>query len=97
MKKEVIKALSLITQLGISMLVPIFACLIAGNLLDVFFKTGPLFMIIFIVLGVFAGFRSVYVLTASFHEKKDTYSLTSVEEDMKNAGNISKGVEDEQH
>lgn len=44
------KALSMLTQVGISMLVPIFLCLWAGKSLDKAFDTGILFLIIFIIL-----------------------------------------------
>lgn len=73
MDKKIIKALSLVTQLALSMLVPIIMCLFAGILLDSFTGTSPLFLLIFIFLGVGGGFRSVYMLTKSFYDGKDTY------------------------
>ncbi len=59
--REIGKALALITQIGVSMVVPIFLCLILGSFLDKIFHTGNILMIVFIILGVCAGFRSVYV------------------------------------
>lgn len=73
MNKESAKAWSLILQLGISMIVPILICLFIGVWIDRFFDTSPLFLIIFIILGVGAGFRSIYVLTKDFYKDKDTY------------------------
>lgn len=73
MNKDTTKAWSLILQIGISMLVPIFMCLFIGIWLDKIFDTKPIIMIVFILLGIGAGFRSVYVLTKSFYKDKDTY------------------------
>lgn len=73
MDKKLIRALSLVTQLAVSMLVPILLCLFIGIVLDRWLNTSPLFIIIFILLGVGGGFRSVYMLTRSFFTEKDTY------------------------
>ena len=71
--REIGKALALVTQIGVSMIVPIFLCLILGSFLDKIFHTGNILMIVFIVLGVCAGFRSVYIMTKGFYKDKDTY------------------------
>lgn len=71
--KETGKVLALLTQLSISMLVPILMCLGVGIFLDDFFNTSPLCLIIFVVIGVGAGFRSVYVLTCGFFKDKDSF------------------------
>ncbi len=55
------------------MLVPIFICVFIGKWLDRLFDTSPILMIIFIIIGVGAGFRSIYVLTRDFYKDKDTY------------------------
>ena len=73
MDKKVIKALSLITQLSISMIVPIVMCLFVGMGLDRLLNTSPLFLLIFIFLGIGGGFRSVYMITKSFFKDKDSY------------------------
>ncbi|MBQ6555483.1 MAG: AtpZ/AtpI family protein [Firmicutes bacterium] len=69
--KDIGRALGLITQVGISMLVPILLCLCVGAFLDRLFGTSPVLMFIFIVLGVAAGFRSVYMLVAQDVNQKD--------------------------
>lgn len=59
-KKSVYNTFLLISQLGISILVPIFLCIVAGTLLEKKFHitlTVP-----FIILGVLAGVRNAYVL-----------------------------------
>ena len=72
--KDLGRALGLITQIGISMLVPILLCLGIGVFLDRVFGTSPVLMFIFIVLGVAAGFRSVYMLVAQdINQKDDPY------------------------
>lgn len=65
---KVIKALVLITQLGISMMVPIFLCVFVGNFIDK--KAGTSFvMLVFLLLGIAAAFRNVYYLLKPFYAK----------------------------
>ncbi|BBF44737.1 ATP synthase protein I [Lachnospiraceae bacterium KM106-2] len=66
--KTVIKALCMISQIGITMLVPILLCGWIGRYLDRHFNSGY-FFIIFIILGILAAFRNVYVLTRQFYAK----------------------------
>lgn len=73
MNKESTKALALFTQIAISMLVPIFICFFVGYGIDKLVGTQAIFLIIFTVVGVLAGFRSVYVLVQSFFKDKDTF------------------------
>ena len=72
-KKKVYTTLALISQLGISMIVPIFLCTFVGLKLDERFDlsvTIPL-----IVCGILAGIRNVYALVKQAQEtivgKKD--------------------------
>jgi ATP synthase protein I len=53
------------------MLVPIIMCVFIGKWLDGYFGTNGILLIIFIILGVGAGFRSVYDLTKSFCEEQN--------------------------
>jgi len=59
-KKEVYRSLSVITQLGISVMVPIFLCLMLGIWLDKKFSTW--FTIPLLVLGILAGGRNAYIM-----------------------------------
>ena len=59
-RKEVFRSLSLVTQLGISIMVTVFMCILAGVLIDKYFGTSTL--IIFLVLGMCAGGRNAYIL-----------------------------------
>lgn len=65
---KVIKALMLITQLGISMMVPIFLCVFAGSWIDKKAGTGW-GMPVLLFLGIAAAFRNVYYLLKPFYEK----------------------------
>lgn len=66
--KKVLKSFVLITQIGITMIVPIFLCLFVGMKLDEWFKTNFI-TVIGIILGILAAFRNVYVMTKQFYLK----------------------------
>lgn len=71
MKKSdrfVVQALAMVTQVGITMLTPIFLCVYLGLKLDDWFGTSYLF-ILFVLLGVLAAFRNVYLLMRKFFAK----------------------------
>ena len=70
MKKnnEVVKGLIMISQIGLTMLAPIFLCIFIGYQLDRKFNTGFWF-IVFLILGFMTAFRNVYVLTKQFYAK----------------------------
>ncbi len=54
-----LRMLALISQLGISMMVPIFMCGWIGSYVSD--KVGmPFLMVIFLILGILAGFKSCY-------------------------------------
>lgn len=61
---QILRTFYLIMQIGITMLVTIFLCLGLGYAVDRFF--GTQLMVFFIVVGVVAGFRSVYILIKKF-------------------------------
>ena len=86
---QVVKALSLILQIGITMLTPIFLSLFIGIQLDKWLKTG-FFVIIFLVMGVAAAFRSVYYLTKNFYAK----DLKREEEELKYFSDLKKKSEE---
>lgn len=54
--------LAMVTQLSISMMVPILGCFYIGAKLDEYFNKNGLFLTIFIILGVLSAFRNLYVL-----------------------------------
>ena len=74
MDRKIARALALVTQLSFSMLIPIVLCLFIGIRLDRYFDTSPVLMLVFILLGIGAGFRSVYMITRPFFKDKDTFT-----------------------
>lgn len=68
--KSVYRALALITQFGINMLVPIFLLSFLGIWLDKKLGTSYL-MILFFFIGALAGFRNIYVMARHIYEDKD--------------------------
>lgn len=68
-RSRVVKMIYLITQIGFTMLVTIFLCIGVGYLIDRRFGTH--LMVWFILLGVLAGCRSVYILIRKFLDNSD--------------------------
>lgn len=58
--KNVFRTLTMVTQFGINMLVPIFLCFFAGYYLDRRLGTSYLTVILFFV-GALAGFRNIFL------------------------------------
>ncbi len=67
---QIAQMLSLISQLGIMMLVSIFGCFFIGRFIDDKLNTGPIFMLIFLVLGVGGAFMSVYKTVIGYTKRK---------------------------
>ena len=61
-KVNFLKALALLSQVGITMIVPVLAGVWLGNYLDKLFQTNVLFLLLGIIAGVSAGFRNSYRL-----------------------------------
>lgn len=59
-RKEVFRSLSMISQIGISVMVPIFMCVFVGVMIDKYFNTSTL--IVLLILGIGAGMRNAYIL-----------------------------------
>lgn len=66
---EISKALSKLSYIGISMIVPIFLCVFVGKFLDKRFDTQPTFIIIFTILGVLSSFRNLYMMVIREYAK----------------------------
>ena len=69
-KRNAFRLLTLVTQFGINMLVPIFLCFFAGLYLDRYFGTSFL-IIIFFFIGAVAGFTNIYKLAMKLTKKSD--------------------------
>lgn len=79
MDHDIARAFSMILQIGISILVPIFLCLAVGLWIDQ--KWGSFSTIPLLVLGILAGGRNAWILakkTAQSQKKtgsEETYDL----------------------
>ena len=67
--KSVLRALSLITQFSINMLVPILMCTFLGMFIDR--KAGTSFwVVILFFVGAMAGFRNIYIFAKKIFDNK---------------------------
>lgn len=86
-KNKIARSLMMISQIGISMLVPIFLCLFFGVKLNEWLET-KLFVPVFLFLGMGAAIRNVYYITKSFYakdKKREDDELAYIE-NLKKAG-----------
>lgn len=60
LKKEIIRTLALITQVGLSMLAPVLLCILLGIFLQKRFSVD--LMLLLIILGLLAGCRNSWKL-----------------------------------
>lgn len=68
-KNDAWKYLAFISQIGISVLIPIGMMLLLGKVIQYFFNTGSWLVIVFTILGVLGGFRNLYVIPMRLSEK----------------------------
>ncbi|MCD7826090.1 MAG: AtpZ/AtpI family protein [Clostridiaceae bacterium] len=66
--RKVLRSFVMISQIGITMLVPIFLCTAIGVWLNRQFDNVYLFLLM-LLIGIGAAFRSLFILTKSFYEK----------------------------
>lgn len=59
-KKSVFRSLAMVTQLGLSVITPIFLCIFTGYYIDLYF--GTKLIIPLLILGTLSGGRCAYVL-----------------------------------
>lgn len=60
LKKEIIRTLALITQVGLSMLAPVLLCILLGIFIQKQFSVD--LMLLWIILGILAGCRNSWKL-----------------------------------
>jgi ATP synthase protein I len=63
-RRELFKSIGFLSGVGIAMVAATFIGLGMGYYLDQWLETRPWFTLIFLAIGVIAGFRNVYILTA---------------------------------
>ena len=62
---------ALVSQIGVTMVIPTVLGVWLGALIDKKLQTGALFLIILMLLGIASGFRNVYVLVYKQFKKKE--------------------------
>jgi F0F1-type ATP synthase assembly protein I len=62
-KKDLFRALGLVSSMGISVVVAIAIGVWTGLTLDKWLGTAPWFFYIFLFFGIAAGFRNIYIIT----------------------------------
>lgn len=96
-KKQVLRSLAMVTQLGISVMTPIFLCIFAGYYADTHFGMNT--MIFFLIIGVLAGGRCGYqmakmtILAGEREEKKEKEEQRRKAEGSPKYGVVSKPKE----
>ena len=86
--KKVLQSFAMISQIGISMMVPIFLCGAIGYWLNNWLHQELLFLLLLFV-GIGAAFRNLYLLTRSFYAA-DLKKEQEQAEYMKNLKNYHK-------
>ncbi len=79
-KDNIARPFALITQLGISMLVPIFLCVAVGLWLDRTFGTN--LILLFLILGFLSGARNVWVLAKHEEMRQSRYTRKKKQYDL---------------
>lgn len=62
---------ALVSQIGVMMVIPIVLGVWLGGIMDKKLGTSPLFLIIFMILGVGSAFRNIYLTVYKQFEKKE--------------------------
>lgn len=64
--KGFLRGLANLASMGIMMVATTFIGLTIGIYLDKFFNTKPVFTIIFLLLGIAAGFKNIYEMAKKY-------------------------------
>ena len=67
---EIASMLSLVSQIGLMILISILGCTFIGKFLDSKFGTDPILTIIFLLLGIGGAFMSVYKTLIVYTKRK---------------------------
>lgn len=70
LEPKVVRTLAFISQIGISMMVPVFMMLYVGLWIEEQFDVN--LILFFILLGIAAGLRNCYILFREFLQKDDS-------------------------
>jgi ATP synthase protein I len=61
--RDAVQLLAVASSMGIAMVLATVIGLTAGYYLDKWFGTSPWLTIVFLILGIIAGFKNIYVIT----------------------------------
>lgn len=67
--KKYVRLLALVSSMGISMGLSLVIGLAIGYYLDKWLNTQPVFFFIFLIFGIVAGFRNVYIIMKRSQDK----------------------------
>ncbi|WIV12185.1 AtpZ/AtpI family protein [Proteiniborus sp. MB09-C3] len=67
---RVLENLVLVSQIGISMIVPTFGGILLGHFIDQKIGTGVIFLAIFTILGIMSSFLTLYKMTVGTTKRK---------------------------
>ena len=70
-KNRLIRSLGMISTMGISVVVAIIIGGYVGWQLDEWFGTAPWFFFIFLLFGIIAGFRNIYIIAGREIKRND--------------------------
>jgi ATP synthase protein I len=62
-RRQLIKSLGFLSGVGISLVAAILIGLAMGYYLDQWLGTAPWMLLLFLLFGIIAGFRNIYILT----------------------------------
>lgn len=74
------KYLAMVSQIGISVFVPIAMMFVVGKGLDYFFHIGSIGILICIILGIITSFWTLYKMPMDMNEKALRYNKRKQEE-----------------
>lgn len=67
---QALSMLSLVSQVGLMMVIPILGCTFIGKYLDDKFGTSPFLLLIFLLLGIGGAFNGVYKTLIVYVKRK---------------------------
>ena len=70
-KSNLLKTLGVVSSMGISFVLAIVIGVFIGLQLDKWLGTGPWFFFIFLLFGIVAGFRNLYIITKRVIKKDE--------------------------
>ena len=70
-KRDLFKTLGVVSSMGISFVLAIIIGVFIGLQLDKWLGTDPWFFFIFLLFGIIAGFRNLYIITKRVIKKDE--------------------------